>query len=53
MRLMFWMSVGLLLYTYAGYPCLLIAMGSLKQLRSDLRFGLGRRSRGGGQSSGR
>lgn len=45
MRLMFWMSVGLLLYTYAGYPCLLIAMGSLKQLRSDLQFGLGRRSR--------
>ncbi len=27
MRLMFWMSVGLLLYTYAGYPFLLIVAG--------------------------
>ena len=42
---MFWMSVGILLYTYAGYPLVLIVLGSLKQLKSDLRFGLARRTR--------
>jgi cellulose synthase/poly-beta-1,6-N-acetylglucosamine synthase-like glycosyltransferase len=44
-RLMFWISVGLLLYTYGGYPILLIALGHLHQLKSDLRFGLARRTR--------
>jgi cellulose synthase/poly-beta-1,6-N-acetylglucosamine synthase-like glycosyltransferase len=44
-RLMFWMSVGLLVYTYAGYPLVLIVLGTFKQLRSDLRFGLARRTR--------
>jgi cellulose synthase/poly-beta-1,6-N-acetylglucosamine synthase-like glycosyltransferase len=42
---MFWLSVGILLYTYGGYPFILIALGSLRQLKSDLRFGLGRRTR--------
>jgi cellulose synthase/poly-beta-1,6-N-acetylglucosamine synthase-like glycosyltransferase len=42
---MFWISVGLLLYTYGGYPLVLIALGSVKQLTSDLRFGLARRTR--------
>jgi hypothetical protein len=42
---MFWMSVGLLLYTYGGYPVVLIVLGSLKQLKSDLRFGLARHTR--------
>jgi cellulose synthase/poly-beta-1,6-N-acetylglucosamine synthase-like glycosyltransferase len=45
MRLIFWISVGLLLYTYAGYPLVLIVLGSLQQIKSDLRFGLGRRTR--------
>ena len=45
MRVMFWISAGLLLYTYCGYPMLLIALGSLRQIRSDLRFGLARRTR--------
>lgn len=45
MRVLFWLSVGLLLYTYGGYPLILIAMGGLRQLKSDLRFGLGRRTR--------
>ena len=45
MRLIFWMSVGLVLYTYGGYPLVLVILGSLEQLTSDLRFGLGRRSR--------
>jgi cellulose synthase/poly-beta-1,6-N-acetylglucosamine synthase-like glycosyltransferase len=44
-RVMFWISAGLLLYTYCGYPMLLIALGSLRQIRSDLRFGLARRTR--------
>jgi cellulose synthase/poly-beta-1,6-N-acetylglucosamine synthase-like glycosyltransferase len=42
---MFWLSVGILLYTYGGYPLLLIVLGSFKQLKSDLRFGLARRTR--------
>ncbi len=45
MRLIFWISVGLLLYTYGIYPLVLIAVGSVKQLKSDLRFGLARRTR--------
>jgi cellulose synthase/poly-beta-1,6-N-acetylglucosamine synthase-like glycosyltransferase len=45
MRLIFWVSVGLVLYTYAAYPLVLITLGSLKQLGSDLRFGLARRTR--------
>jgi cellulose synthase/poly-beta-1,6-N-acetylglucosamine synthase-like glycosyltransferase len=42
---MFWVSVGLLLYTYGGYPVFLIVLGSLQQFTSDLRFGLARRTR--------
>ena len=42
---MFWISVGLLLYTYGGYPFVLVVLGSLKQLKSDLAFGLARRTR--------
>ena len=42
---MFWISAGLLLYTYGGYPLVLILLGSLQQFRSDLRFGLARRTR--------
>jgi cellulose synthase/poly-beta-1,6-N-acetylglucosamine synthase-like glycosyltransferase len=42
---MFWLSVGLLLYTYSGYPLVLIVLGGLQQLKSDLRFGLARRTR--------
>jgi cellulose synthase/poly-beta-1,6-N-acetylglucosamine synthase-like glycosyltransferase len=44
-RVIFWISVGFVLYAYAGYPLVLIALGSLKQVKSDLRFGLARRSR--------
>jgi cellulose synthase/poly-beta-1,6-N-acetylglucosamine synthase-like glycosyltransferase len=45
MRLTFWVSVGLLLYTYAVYPAVLVVLGALNQFRSDLRFGLARRTR--------
>src|SRR5689334_17941395 len=48
MKVLFWISVGLVFYTYGGYPLILIAMGSLRQVRSDLRFGLGRRTRRAG-----
>src|SRR5690606_37008063 len=30
---------------YAGYPFILVALGSLRQVKSDLRFGLARRTR--------
>lgn len=45
MTLVFWASVGLVLYVHAGYPLVLIALGTLEQLRADLRFGLSRRTR--------
>jgi cellulose synthase/poly-beta-1,6-N-acetylglucosamine synthase-like glycosyltransferase len=45
MRLIFWSSVGVLLHTYFGYPLLLLVLGSVRQLTSDLRFGLNRRTR--------
>lgn len=45
MRLTFWVSVGLLLYTYVVYPAVLVVLGGLNQFRSDLRFGLARRTR--------
>jgi cellulose synthase/poly-beta-1,6-N-acetylglucosamine synthase-like glycosyltransferase len=43
--LVFWFSLGLPLYTYGVYPCVLLILGSVRQLASDLRFGLSRRSR--------
>ncbi|HEY7286741.1 MAG TPA: glycosyltransferase family 2 protein [Vicinamibacterales bacterium] len=45
MRLIFWCSAGVLLHTYAVYPVLLVVLGSVRQLASDLRFGLTRRTR--------
>ncbi len=35
---MFWLAVGCILYTYAGYPVLLMILAALKQLRGDMRF---------------
>ena len=49
MRLVFWLSIGLLFYTYAGYPIALILAASFKQVTSDLRYGLGRRTRRAGR----
>ena len=46
----FWISVGCILYTYAGYPLVLIVLSSLKQVRADWRYlssGRSRRARGG------
>jgi cellulose synthase/poly-beta-1,6-N-acetylglucosamine synthase-like glycosyltransferase len=48
MRLIFWASVGVLFHTYLVYPLLLAAVGCVKQLKSDLGFGLNRRTRRAG-----
>ncbi len=45
MKLLFWISAGLVLYTYAGYPLLLAAAASLRQAWEDLRFAVRRRDR--------
>ena len=45
MRLIFWSSAGVLLHTYLIYPLLLVVLGNITQLMSDLRFGLTRRTR--------
>lgn len=45
MKLLFWISAGLVLYTYAGYPLLLAAVASLRQAWEDLRFAVRRRDR--------
>jgi cellulose synthase/poly-beta-1,6-N-acetylglucosamine synthase-like glycosyltransferase len=44
-RLLFWISIGLPLYTYGVYPLILVALGAFKQAISDVRFGLARRPR--------
>jgi len=44
-RLTFWISIGLLLHTFVVYPLALVVLGSLTQLKSDLQFGLARRTR--------
>jgi cellulose synthase/poly-beta-1,6-N-acetylglucosamine synthase-like glycosyltransferase len=41
----FWACVALCIYTYAGYPLLLLVGYSFIQLRRDLRYLLGRRER--------
>ena len=38
MKLAFWISVGLILYTYLLYPSLLIVLASARQIWRDLRF---------------
>ncbi len=39
------LSVGLVLYTYFGYPLVLLLITNVKQLAADIRFGLGKRNR--------
>lgn len=34
----FWLAAGSIVYTYVGYPVLLIVLSSLRQLRSDWRY---------------
>jgi cellulose synthase/poly-beta-1,6-N-acetylglucosamine synthase-like glycosyltransferase len=45
MELVFWISVALIGYTYAGYPLLLLVMASLQQMRRDLSLALGHNRR--------
>lgn len=44
-RVLFWIALGQLLYTYVAYPLLLFAAAGLRQLRSDLAFAWRRRER--------
>jgi cellulose synthase/poly-beta-1,6-N-acetylglucosamine synthase-like glycosyltransferase len=41
----FWVAIGLIVYTYLIYPVLLIAASGLKQAAADIRFVIGGRSR--------
>ncbi len=47
MELVFWISVGLIGYTYAGYPVVLLLLASAQQIRRDLSlvWGTDRRKR--------
>ena len=45
MEVLFWVSAGIVLYTYFGYPLLLAVLASLKQVWMDLGFAFGRRDR--------
>ena len=40
MKILFWISAGMVLYTYVGYPFLLLVVASLRQAFSDFRFAL-------------
>jgi cellulose synthase/poly-beta-1,6-N-acetylglucosamine synthase-like glycosyltransferase len=39
------LSVGLVFYTYLGYPSILVLLAGFTQISSDIRFGLGKRNR--------
>ncbi len=41
MELVFWISIGLIAYTYAGYPAVLLLLASAQQVHRDLRFAWG------------
>ena len=41
----FWLSVGLVVYTYLGYPLILIVIGSAYQVALDLRYVSGKKER--------
>lgn len=45
MEVPFWISAGLILYTFFVYPIILIFLASLSQVLSDSRYALGRRDR--------
>ena len=36
--MLFWLSLGCIAYTYAGYPLVLIVVSALRQLRTDWRY---------------
>jgi cellulose synthase/poly-beta-1,6-N-acetylglucosamine synthase-like glycosyltransferase len=45
MKLVFWSSVGVIIYTFLVYPILLVLMAGATQFWSDLRFAFGRGNR--------
>lgn len=45
MKTVFWGSLGLIVYTYAVYPCLLLALASFHQVMRDMRFAFRRGER--------
>jgi cellulose synthase/poly-beta-1,6-N-acetylglucosamine synthase-like glycosyltransferase len=45
LQLVFWVSLGLLFYTFFGYGVLLIGLSAIRQAFSDIRFASGRRDR--------
>jgi cellulose synthase/poly-beta-1,6-N-acetylglucosamine synthase-like glycosyltransferase len=45
MKIVFWGSVGLIVYTYAVYPCILLALASFRQVLRDTRFAFRRGER--------
>ena len=45
MKALFWISVGMIAYTYAGYPLVLAFMASLRQVWKDLSFAIRRNER--------
>ncbi len=52
LKIVFWASVGAILYNYVGYPILLLVLGFLAQAKSDLVFLLKRKSRRAASVSG-
>lgn len=53
MKFVFWISVGLILYTYVGYPILLIVLASVRQTLADLRYAANRGDRRPRRAEGR
>lgn len=45
MKTLFWVGACFVLYAYVGYPILLLALASLRQLAADIAFAAGRRER--------
>lgn len=48
---LFAISAGLVLYTYFGYPVILLLLSNVKQLLSDIRFASGKRNRRRGRGN--
>jgi cellulose synthase/poly-beta-1,6-N-acetylglucosamine synthase-like glycosyltransferase len=45
MKLLFWIPLALVIYTYLGYPLLLFVLASMHQVMRDLKFALRRSER--------
>ncbi len=45
MQIVFWIAAGLMAYTYAIYPLVLIVLAGTRQVLDDIRYAAGRRNR--------